>query len=230
MNAMRCLSATAFAALLLAGAGPEAPGAQNLGPLLPESAMEIGGQIRRVHRDLGEDDDNREVDLYETSMIVRFGMTEFATLSGEIMIGNEEFHSLESDLRYYLIGAGLQGVLLKYRGAIVTCCISTSTTYLRDLTRTRADETHHGFMVASLLQKTFSWRGQEVTPWAGPVYFYYTIEQEPDRINRGRDWTTVDRIGVTAGLNVLLYRHAELYCSVIYKEHYQPRIGTLYRF
>lgn len=216
------------AAVLLCCWGTSA--AQDVTLLLPERTMEMGVLYRRVHRDLGVDASARELDYSETSLVGAYGLTKHATLSAEFMIGDENFNSIEYEVRYYLLGAGIQALLWKHDRYILSGGVGILGTLLVDRTGTECDENHHEFTANAIVQTSYLWRKYDITPWLGVGYQYYLLERESGDRCSYFEWFPEERIGVTAGVNVLLYERFHLYGNFLYIDYAQPRFGVSYRF
>jgi hypothetical protein len=207
-----------------------APAAQNITLLLSERTMEIGIQYRWNHVDIKMGYSPDEVDYGETSLVSAYGLTEYATLSAEFMIGNERFNSFETEVRYYLVGAGIQSLIWKYDRYQVSCGGSVSSTYLVDRTGEMQDENHHGFLANAAFQASCRWRNIDITPWLGPIFHYYTFELQSGSGSGYHKNQSDHVIGGAAGVNLLIFEHFHVYGNFLYVDYAQPRIGASYRF
>ncbi len=209
---------------------PSLAPAQVLGPLLPRGTVEVGAQVRWVHRDLENIRSTMVVDQYDFSLPVRYGVSKYATLSAELFSADEGFHSLERDLRYYLIGIGLHALLWKNDDYILSAGAHYTESFIRDKTGSFFDLTHFSSTTILQLQRSFRRRKLDITVWGGPLLFYYNVRREAGNNYSEVSWGTTDIFGGALGLNLLFHDHYQFCYNIIYVDYYQPRIGFSYRF
>jgi hypothetical protein len=217
-------------ALMLSLSFPSTAAAQNITLLLPERTMEIGVQYRWTHVDIKPSRSSDELDYGETSIVSMYGLTKYATLSVEFMIGDEHFNSFETEVRYYLLGAGIQGLIWKYDRYEVSGGIGISSTFLADRTGETNDHNYHSFLTNAVFQASFRWNNIAVTPWLGPVAQYFTFERQEGIRSVYYRLRPENLLGAAAGVNLLLFEHFHVYGNFLYVDFAQPRIGASYRF
>jgi hypothetical protein len=204
--------------------------AQVLGPLLPKAAAEAGVQITWVDRELDASNGSvYSLEQYDVSIPARYGLTEFATITAQVMTADDDLNSRDTSLRYYLVGAGLQALIWRDADYVISGGIYYTETFLVNQSGNAPDETHFTVNVIAQIQRSFFWRRHAVTVWGGPLFSEYYLEYEEGATFPGATWRAID-IGVALGVNLIVLDHLDVYSNFIHVDHAQPRLGVLYRF
>lgn len=228
---MNLLTIKIAAVLSLAAVmSPRGASAQIMGPLLPESAMELGLRARWVQADMDQGASSAYVDQYDFSFPARIGVTRYATLSAELFAGNQDAHSLEHDLRYYTLGGGFQALVWEKEPYVVSGAVHFSETLIIDRSGGECDREQFTLLATIQVQRTFQYRGQNVVLWGGGAQYYFSDDVVDGNNCTASGWNNSRTIGIVAGANLLLFDHAQIYYHFIYVDYYQPHLGVAYRF
>jgi hypothetical protein len=208
--------------------------AEVLGPLLPKSTFELGTQIRWFDRELQSGSTKSILGGHDYALIGRYGLTDVATLSWELYTGDDELYNFPGDeVRYYLIGAGLQTRIWEGGGFTLHPGMHYEEVYAFSRDGGACHKSHQNIIAVMFLERAWRpWR-QKVVVWGGPGYFWYRIKWE-----KGKTWSSCNGAsfeskynwGITMGVNVLLWEHLETYSSFVVVDKIEPRLGVMYRF
>jgi hypothetical protein len=204
--------------------------AQVMGPLLPESAMEIGLWVRWVEADMDQGAATRHIGQHDFSIPMRYGVTRYATLSAEMFVGTEDTHAIETGLKYYKLGGGFQALVWEKGDYLVSGGVHFSETLLIDRAGGICDRSQLTLMAIMQVQRMFNYRDQDIAVWGGGVQYYFKDSVRQSNGCKYRAWNNSQTLGVAAGANLLLIDHVQLYYHFIYVDYYQPRVGVSYRF
>ncbi len=202
-----------------------------IGPQLPKGAFEIAVQNRSVDRSVyAEFGSTPELERQDLALVLRWGMTEFVTISFEGMTGPSEFVAGEADLQaFYLAGVGGQATLWRNERFLVTAAIQATRAYRR-WNDTRRDEFDDSFALQTTVQSDFSVAQQTLTIFLGPAYSEETLVLVENLYSRRAELESVERWGGVIGAVALLGGHVTVNAQVFWVENPQPRFGIGYRF
>lgn len=203
---------------------------QIMGPLLPESATELGPRVRWVQADMEWGTLTSYVDQYDVTVPIRFGVTRFATLSAELSIGNQEMHSREYELRYYTLGGGFQALVWEKDDYIVSGGVHFAETMIIDKSGSQCDREQFTLLAIIQVQRNINYWDQELVLWGGAVQYYFSDDAQGGVNCKATGYNNSSTLGVAMGANLLLYDHYQLYYHFLYVDYYQPHIGLSYRF
>lgn len=227
----KLLSIAVFTAAIAHGASSRA---EVLGPLLPKSTFELGAQVRWFDRDLQSGSKNSQLGGHDYALIGRYGLTDLATVSWELYTGNDELYNVPGDeVRYYLIGGGLQTRIWEGGGFVLHPGFHYQEVYSFSRDGQRCHQNHQNITAVVLMERTWHPRQQKLTVWGGPGYFFYKIKWEKGATSsscNGGSWSSTYDWGITMGVNIILREHIETYTSFVLVNQIEPRLGLMYRF
>ena len=211
-----------FALFAHAAAFAQVPGA-----LLSSGVAELGIQYRNVHRDISGD---VEFDQSHTAISLRYGLTQYATISAELMAADDPWHS-EEDLRYYLIGVGVQALIWKRGPSRVTGTYNYNEMMQVATNDDGCHKTLRKWMFILQFEHAWQFGAHDVEAWTGPVYEYFEESINPSSNGcRGGARDVDNRWGLTVGASGALYGRFVLFTQVTYVDYMQPTLGVAYRF
>lgn len=220
--------------MVVCGAFGSVPKAEVLGSLVPRSKLEIGVQVRGFDREFVSRSEFSVLSGYDITLIGRYGLTDLATLSWELYAGDNELYDNSGfDIRYYILGIGLQTRIWEGYGFVIHPGIHYEEVLGFSTDGLSCHKRHRNITAVMLIERAWYVRKQKVIVWGGPGYFKYEIvwQRGTTSINcNGRLWSSYYNWGFTMGINIILLEHFEVYSSFIFVDRFQPRIGLMYRF
>ena len=212
---------------------PSTARSEVIGPLLEKSTFELGLQWRDLGREFYEAS-KQTLEGHDYSLVGRYGLTQLATLSWELYAGDQDLHNPETiDTRYYLVGGGLETKIWSGRGVILHTGVHYYELFAFNQDGRNCQKNHHDITAVFLAEKSWFFHEQQIVAWSGPGYFRHDIEKKRSNLSRscnGDSWYSSYNWGWTAGLNLILWKHYQLYFSAVQVDKFQPRAGIMYRF
>ncbi|HEX5131250.1 MAG TPA: hypothetical protein VFX92_02055 [Candidatus Krumholzibacteria bacterium] len=206
---------------------------QVIGPLLSRGTVAMGLQEQWTHRTLEDSYRTTDWEEHDLSVVVRWGATEFATLSLQGMTGSGPWQSDHEDIQAsYQVGVGLQATVWRADDIVIT--FGGQLDY--KMRRYDADTGNPPVLawtasVELLGQLDTMWLGAPVALWGGPVLSWIVADYErlPGFQNPQR-YTEQSASGGVVGITVVAWRHVDVSGHLLWVENPQPRVSILYRF
>jgi hypothetical protein len=205
--------------------------AQVMGLPLERGSVQLGYAYKWFHRDM-EPSYPSEMRWEVGTFTVRYGGFQWLTLSIEGRVSNvehDEFAGLE--FRRYAVGAGLEVRLYERGPWEVAGAFHYTEVWDHDDSPNHFHKRTRDVTTALLVGRSFDYRGQDVALWAGPAYVDDMAETYPWDSNEPIPNEASNDFGITAGAEVLLFRHLAGVAWFVYAADYiQPRIGLACQF
>jgi hypothetical protein len=202
-----------------------------IGPLLPRGTFEIGLQERWVERSVRRVGKELDWDQNDLAVVIRWGATDFGTVSVEGMTGSGPWVEDRDETQfYYLIGAAVQGTLWHSERYIVMGGFQYTATLQRydDPYRCTLSTSSYCWEVLGQLDAIL-WN-QPVSMWAGPAVAEHVVDYLQGIYCRRETYSSRTSWGGVVGATMVAWQHVSVTGHLLWTENPQPRLGILYRF
>jgi hypothetical protein len=182
---------------------------------------------RNVDRTLFYDQSTAIVDQNDVAIVIRYGLTNNATVAAEVMAAPGDLVNEENVERFYTVGASLRTLIWKHDPIVVSTGVHYTSSYWRRVPNACDRETQ--LIEWELLVEWSSAVGsQPIAAWAGPILSHFSFA---NRAPCDDDyWEPSEMLGVTFGVNVVLWSRLEIDGQFVWVENPEPRVGVAYRF
>lgn len=204
--------------------------AESLGPLLRHGVAEAGAQITWRNRSIDFGLTHEDFEMRDASLTMRYGLNDAATISAELMAGNESLLSQEEESRFYVLGGGIQARITQAHGFLLSGGLHYTETMYFDLTGDGCDARTYNWTVSLQVERSVLWRRLDAAFWGGPIFMATEIEEIGGANCKSRDGAADGRTGFFAGVNVVLWDHFQVSHYAAFTGYYHPRIVLSYRF
>jgi len=204
--------------------------AEVIGPLIPGGAFETGVQYRQTISAYG----TAKLDIRDTSVWLRYGLSGTTTFSGELMAGHNVMRTSSGrspyDHQYYLAGAGLQTRVGKYRDVIFHAGAHYTEAYIFPNEAGTHHRTHYRLDLTLLGQYSFELWSQALSVIGGPGYFYLEDVYWGELEYKGVTYNAKNNWGGIIGGNAVLGDIIVVHLSLVITDYAQARTGLGFRF
>ncbi len=203
---------------------------QVLGPELSTGNAEIGYFHAWYHRDL-DDKSPQEFNWDNTSIFVKYGISNYITFSLEAMITNSAGNKLpQRDYRNYSVGGGVALRLMRVKSNKISFGLHYKEWLGFDRSRSRYHKNHRGIIISVQIERKLALYNQQIIFWGGPAYVLDEIKQYPGFPYIPYTDESYNNLGFTAGFNFIIKKHFDPFIHIVYADYFQPRIGLGYQF
>lgn len=194
---------------------------------LDQGKFEIGIDYRYFKRNFSEG--FKQLEWYNSNLVLRYGITEFLTFSFEGFVGKNSADNFP-DRNYYDYRLGL-GFGLKII-SISNLNIMFGIHYLENLNFDKSENNYNklqkSLITALGVQQSINFSSMDLLVFAYPTFVIDKVfEYTPLFHSSG---TSLNNFGVIVGADLLAYEHFHFIAEVLYADYYQPRFGVGYIF
>jgi hypothetical protein len=200
---------------------------QTIERTMDQGKIEVGVDYRYFKRDFP--DDYKQVKWDNGNLVLRYGITDWLTVSFEGFIGKMEQDNFPNrNYHSYRLGFGSAIKIITIDKSKIIFGIH----YIENLDFDKSESNYHklqkSFITALGVQQYFNFSFMESFIFIYPVYVQDKVFEYTPRFHTSD--TSLNNFGVIVGADFLAYHHFHFIAEILYADYYQPRFGIGYIF